>query len=628
MLSLNQVIRSSFIANFCKSIFYRRWGNLYIALIMFFFTTTLKMLAQEQLQLPTEFQNISVNLKALEKDFEFILNPESSKVTQNFILDKTGVILHLKPSSEIKNNTTKIRIFSTTGEESEMFHFIDNSLFALVDPEKTYYIVQEIIPSCDRLTKIFNLDNSASICPDSIAYKLYNNIMIDNDTSLPINLQTPSEFYKIPLSLPPNTQQSTQENNQNPITIITTKSSETKTENPKNINLASLLKSGRLCFVSGAKSNDKAALSECSFTDPNIKSLIIFKNNFKEKMISNQNTNLLFSFLPNKFNTLNHDILFEFNEDIKSQNKAVEITRQSQEQLHFDNYDSNLKIKLGQIIPIKTRVKKNIFNLNNPIVLNKVLNKTTINIPLGEIEAIINPFTDMSKDSFLTNLQIKGIENKSPNSFNISIDNNIVIKNLLDPISDTNTMSKAQITTSQDNLEITSYLPEGTFNLTFIRSYSSVEQTTAPSTDEKGKPIEIVNNKSRVDLVLSKNFSNNQLTSISDSLKLDIEKSSRLLDNKDFKDELSLSGFLSPPDRRPVIEEGYRATIELSMTINLKPDNFLKITYSDLKAKDETPLTNFFNFLFLPSGTYDANIKFDSDRTKLFQKAGVIKLEK
>ena len=87
----------------------------------------------------------------------------------------------------------------------------------------------------------------------------------------------------------------------------------------------------------------------------------------------------------------------------------------------------------------------------------------------------------------------------------------------------------------------------------------------------------------------------------------------------------NLSGFLLPPDFRPVIEDGYRAGITFTMTINLLNDETLKIIYTDLKTKDETPLTNFFSFSFLPFGEYDVDLGFDSDRVKLFQNEGVIK---
>ena len=47
--------------------------------------------------------------------------------------------------------------------------------------------------------------------------------------------------------------------------------------------------------------------------------------------------------------------------------------------------------------------------------------------------------------------------------------------------------------------------------------------------------------------------------------------------------------------------------------------------HSDLKTKEETPLTNFFEFSFLPEGTYAVNLIFNGEREKLFQKAGIMK---
>ena len=78
-----------------------------------------------------------------------------------------------------------------------------------------------------------------------------------------------------------------------------------------------------------------------------------------------------------------------------------------------------------------------------------------------------------------------------------------------------------------------------------------------------------------------------------------------------------------------MLEDDYRATIQLSMTIKLKEDNSVNVVYQDIKTKDEVKVTNFFSFLFLPIGEYKANIKFDTDnREKLFQKAGLVTLVK
>ena len=131
MLNLNQVIRIIFIIIFLCPASY----------------------GQLELTTPTEFQSLSVNARALEKDFEFTADELSSKNVQNLSLDKTGVILHLVPSPKIKNDKTKLIVISTDGKEENLFTFKDGTLFALVDPEKTYSVIQEITPDCSLLVK-------------------------------------------------------------------------------------------------------------------------------------------------------------------------------------------------------------------------------------------------------------------------------------------------------------------------------------------------------------------------------------------------------------------------------------------------------------------------------------------
>ena len=56
--------------------------------------------------------------------------------------------------------------------------------------------------------------------------------------------------------------------------------------------------------------------------------------------------------------------------------------------------------------------------------------------------------------------------------------------------------------------------------------------------------------------------------------------------------------------------------------------NTINLDYKDIKTKDETTLTNFFKFLFVPEGEYKTTIKFDSNREDLFIMAGLIKKPK
>jgi hypothetical protein len=163
------------------------------------------------------------------------------------------------------------------------------------------------------------------------------------------------------------------------------------------------------------------------------------------------------------------------------------------------------------------------------------------------------------------------------------------------------------------------------------RNYSFIEETIAPSVNEKGKPIEIINNKSKCDLSFSTIFDKNIAGTTGENISLTFDKASDIFNKENsFGSPFLFSGFLIPPDFRPVLEDGYRATIELKRIFNIKQDSKNKITlsYKDIKTNDETPLTNFFKFSFVPEGEYKATIKFDSNREELFSKVGLIKKSK
>lgn len=583
--------------------------------------------SQAELTLPSEFQNLSINARALRKKIDFTLDSSTINTSQNFVLDKAGLILHLVPVPKIKDENTKLKIFSNDGTEIETYKFIDDTVFALVDPQKSYSIFEEIVPKCDDFIKAFGFEQISVICPDTELFKLYGNIIIDKDTSFKINLQKPGDFYSATLILPEDTQLVPSDDFTNIHVDLDSGSSLSLGFQRPSVNIANLLSVGNLCFIGKKKNTSKSELANCSFVNNNVNSIITFKNSFKDKDISVITPNIVFSYTSGRFNSFLHTYVFEFSEDIKSKNTPLEINASSPQKYFFENNDSSFSINLGQILTAVKKNRKNVFSLTNPIEINKTLNDNFFSVPLDKTEAIITlTLSNMSFDTFLSNISLTANENLS-NVYNLSTNNNIIIKNFSDPDSEINNKKRFE-TTTFDSLLISSYLPDMLSDLKIIRDYTFVEQVVAPSVDDKGKPIEVINNKSKADLSLSKSFSNIDLTDRTSPFSLLTEKPSVLLNNKLFTKQGSITGFLSPPDFRPVLEDGYRANITFTMTVNLTNNEALKMIYTDLKTKNETPLANFFSFSFLPLGKYEVDLKFDSDRTKLFEKAGLIKSSK
>ncbi|MBI3590195.1 MAG: hypothetical protein HY094_02315 [Candidatus Melainabacteria bacterium] len=702
----------------------RKWILSLIITIVFILLTGITATSQIQLPIPQEFQSLSINSRALEKNVSFTLDSDSSKVTQNLSLDKTGVILHLQPSPKIKDDNTKIRVFATDGTEIETFTFRDNTIFSLVDPEKSYSIIQEVMPFCDDAITAFNLDQSQAFCPDSVAFKIYNNIMINTDTSFKVSLKKLSELYSVAISTPNDIQQLDNTFNFAEIKINTPSSSdslvtETISEPPnsENITVANLLMLGEFCIVSTTKTKNNIKASDCSFTNNNVQAVIRFNHAFKNNVrclssssgslsestssssgtisISEENIelpvclsgniscsqgdpkcedeligiptckreipgcntsfaffpnnssvlpsniNLLFFYPANIFTKLNHEYLFKLETSLTSKSSPTEINNDSSKKLFLDSYNLRTNLNLGSLSTRRSPIKKNTFKLTDSIELNNTFSKTTLST--SSIESAISPFTNKTNSSTLSSINIAANQNNLPNTFSISSKNNIIIKDLADPtptptsqtmvvskpresISLNETIQSSQTTPQDLNiLEITSYIPVGKYNIEFSRTYTFVEKNIAPTVDDSGTSKEIVNNKSKVDFILRKKTNDISISEVSQTFPLNTGDFSQFFDNKLIKDQLSLSGFLIPPDFRPVLEEGYRATVELSMIIDFKDGNIIKITCSDLKTKDEPPLTNFFKFSSIPVGLYDANIRFDASRKDLFNKAGILK---
>lgn len=622
---------------------------LFIFIFLFTFTYIQPSYSQAELELPAEFQSLSTNSRALEKSFEITADKDSSQVTQNLVLDKTGFILHLVPSPKIKDDNTKLFVISETGEGVELFNFIDNTLFALVDPEKSYSIIQEIKPNCNSLIENFELDKQNTICPDTEAFKLFENIKLSNDTSFRIRLKTPTEFYSIPILIPESTEQL--DNSFNLVEVINPEEfieipegppeAELNTEqidlNSQDINISNLLKAGKLCIVSRNKTSKIKQSKDCNFSDNDVKAIITFKEDLKNKNILENNLNIVYSFLSNLFTNSTHELFFELSQRKEPISIATIINKKSKRKLLLEGYDYNLSLNLGKVKKAKNTLNKNIFSLKNPFELTKLLKRISIIIPFEKLEAIINPFTDLNNNSVLTNLTINSNETSNTNNtLKISIENNILVENLIEPTPSPsptpNTTLSTQITspsseTEENNLEIISYFPNDILDFTLNKTYTFVEQNIQPSVDdETGESIEIVNNKSKADFIFSKIFDNTDVTNITDSLVFNIKSPSKILEeNQGVKDQVTLSGFLVAPDLRPVLEEGYRATFEVSMLINLGGKSSLNISYSDLKTMDEVTITNFFNFSFLPRGLYNSTIRFDANREELFKANGIVK---
>ncbi len=595
-------------------------GFVLSSLILFF---PISAYSQVKQTLPPEFTGLPIAGRALSKEFEFILDSNSVGTSQNFVLDKTGLILHLTPSPKIKNENTKLRVFSNDGTEVKLYDFINGTLFALVSPDETYSIYQEIVPNCDELINIFSLAPSSTICPSSELFKLYERIMIAGDTSFKINLRNPIDSYSLDLVLPENTELIQPEDFTN-VNILQNRILDSGigfTRSP--VNVSNLLTAGELCFVGRKKNASKLTIQSCSHVDSSVNSLISFKDSFTNVFAPSTMSNIVFSFLHNGFQNLSHSYIFEYAEDIKSEDAPVKIDKSSAQKLFFVNYGSKFNVNLGQVITVAKKInKKNIFTLNNPIEINKILNDHSFTFTVDSLDPIITlTLGNTSFNISLENLTLSGSEN-SASSFIVSAKNNIVIDNLAEPESMDNLNQQLQVD-SVDNLIISSYVPDTLPNLTANTGYVFVEKFIAPSVDDNGKPIDVINNKSKADLIISKDFLNIDFKSQTGPFMIDIEKASNLLNNKSFTKQGNLSGFLLPPDLRPVIQSGYRANVSFAMSINLISNETLEIIYSDLKTKDETALTNFFNFSYLPLGKYDVKLEFDADRTKFFEAAGI-----
>ncbi len=704
---------------------------LLIVLLLFFSIKT--VLAQTKGTLPNELKFIPANARAIEKNFDYTEDKASSISTKKLVLDKVGFILHLQPLNKIKDKLIKLRIFSSDGATVQTFNFKDDSIFAIVDPEKTYAIVQEINPQCDSLVKSFNFDPLVTICPESVLIKLFDNIKLTESTSFKIPISTQTELYSIQLSLPKDIKQLTTDFDF--VDVYNTKTSSSGSigislpgslESVTNtmLNLGSLLSFGDLCIVSSIK-NDELKLTDCSFNNPNIKSIITFNHGFKNNaycfeipssssssgrlsssssgLISNiqsvysspgdivsssgsfslpfcssgnvacelgkpfclntfegiprcKNINgidvvgcltksvfyqnlqsegklfeqpyLILPFLPKTFTRLSHNVILNISKNTKPINQPKETDKSSQQKLFPDNYTFLLTLDIGSISTLTSSLNRTTFSILTPVVINQELNKTIFEFDQSNIEAEIFPFSDAKKNSVLTSINIQGTNKDNLTKFGILVNNNVLVMNLQDSESSKNPNLLLQVSVNdnvKDKFQIHTYLPSIKSDVRIEEQYTFVEQDVVSMINEKNKPIDVVTNKSKSEIIFTKLFMDLELFS---PIVFDLQKPSIFLDDGQFKSQFKASGILSPPSFNPIIEDGYRATITLSMLFMIDKDSTITWLYSDVKTKDENIFSNVFNFSFLPSGIYKCNIQFVGDREKLLLKSGAIKPKK
>ena len=582
---------------------------LVILLLLCFFTIN-NAFALIELELPEEFKSTSINSKALSKNFEFTADETTVGTAQNFVLDKTGIILHLKPIPKLKTNNSSIRLINNNFEDVTLYSFKEDSFFAIANPEESYTIIQENIIDCNELINTLGVESKNTLCPESISFKVAENISITEDKSFRVNTNSETQSFLLTAILDENTINI----NNDDFKIVSINSNSAL---PESINTFDALNLGNLCIKS-TKHSKKIIASNCTFDNNKVQTIVKFKNNFSNLDLStNGNTfNIVFPFPKRLFNKLDHKLILEIKEDVQAKVTAQEINEDSLDQFLFEGHNATFNSNLSEIPKSITKINKNIFNITEPVSLNKKGEKITFNLLKDETEAIIKPFTDQNQLNILTLLNISGNNTDSTNSFNISLSNNIKLKNEEEP--ENESLNRFQ-TTTEGNIKITTYLPSDTYNINTERIYSTIEQNIAPSVNNEGKAIEIVNVKARVDLTFNKEFSGLELPSSIGITELALKKPSKIIEKEnDFSNQFTISGFLTPPDFRPLAEPDYRATISFSRIFPNDEESF-SFKYSELKTKDEVAFTNFFKFLFLPGGVYNAVLEFNGNREALFK---------
>lgn len=621
---------------------------------------------------PREFGFLTPNSKATTKSFTFSVTPESSSIDQNFNLDVTGTILH----NPLMIQMTEILLLDQNNNEIQYIDLEDGTLFALLESDKSYKVIQSITPECSNLIMGFDISETEVLCPDKVLIKVIDELMVVSDVSLQISdlmLTSPNNTYLLGLSVPESTVQfnnfplleiseaNTSFNAQvleDPITEPTNNDEENNSDSGEDItdlidsilnqvNIANLLSKGKLCIVSRAKAPQKKDRKKlfsrsCQFDSPDIQTIVVYENDLRNKDLTPKQVirttiddegiaksettheiDLIFPFLNKAINRLNNEVVLNIKEDIETVNEPTELLTDSTNKFLFESGSYEINYNLGKINKQRERIKKRKFKLKNPVTANGTLKKTTFNTGTTQSNVIINPFTDATQESFLTNISYELNEsNDGVKNIKSSLKNNIVLRNQLDLDSNISSKVLAQ-TTENENLTYKAFIPEGTFDSIFTRTYSSIEQNIAPSVDETtGANKLIVNDKSRLDLTIQNTSEETNPTS-SDTVTIQSTNPETVFNNSSFMNQLMSSGFLIPPDFRPIVEDGYRATISFTMSIITMTNDTININYQELQTKDEVSITNFFNFSFLPLGDYDVDLKFNANRRKNFQTLGI-----
>ena len=576
-------------------------------------------------------KNLTLNSRALSKTVDYLLDDTTNNSSQNFTLDKTGFILRVVPTKGMINNSTKVRILSDSGIEEIVYSAIDGSVFALVDPDKTYSLIQESIINCETLTRHFDFAGEPVICPESFSVRLKENIMVLEDQTIEVNFLKLNAIYRLMLTLPDNLEpfdpeifDFVQVTSPDDLVVARTNSNnyyQAITQDESLLNIAKFINVGNFCVSSVSDRNLAKKTNDCSFSSPKVKSILNFEN--AELVSGIKSVNIVFPLIPKMFNTLFHELVFTVNKETKPKTSPTQISPNSLQQYFFESYSSDFSTLLSEISKEKSKTSKNIFELTKSVSLEQKMNRISFLVPLSKIPgAFFLPDVDKKVQMFLDNLSLLTLDKDANSRLNLSVNNNIVINDLFDE-------QKERVVRSQvadnENLLIETYFPNESPQFSLNRDYVFVEVNFTKGTGANGEPVDILSNKSKLDLRFSTQFLSKD-SLIQDVNPISLRSSENLLDKNDVFEKLGgLSGLLLAPDSRPFLEPGYRNAIELSMVVDLGGSDTLSLDYSDLKTKDERQEFNIYNFSFVPFGKYEIKIKFDSDREKLFQNAGLVK---
>lgn len=618
-----------------------------ILFILFINNSAFAQITSSSSGLP-DLSGLSINARATEKTFDFIVNQNNSTFDQNIVLDSTGSVLFLNIPSSLK----KVGIAKLLDNENNEIEFLtgkNGKQIAVVDKNKKYKLIEEIKPDCTKISKGF-IDKTNLICPDKIIIKTQKNLTFPSDTEITaasvkpfqnflLNVKTDTSNIFIPGKVNLNNlvipafQESSDDTSSSSSSSSGTPFIDSDPTNtlPTEISYTELLGNGDFCIVSKDKSvfmEDLSVSKSCTIDDENTNAIVVFKENLKN--ITSSDFNLIIPIYNDIFMSSKHEVVFELNNEILSESDPIEITDES-EKFNFDGNKYLLNLNFGTLDTTKIKLNKNSFELTTPISFTGNLVKKTFTTSITENNALLKP-SSSSDEALLTEVNLSGISNNNPNNFSITSINNIVLPNFIEVAENSSRSFKLKDQKSNQDtktLSLTTFIPIDDYDLTLKRKYSLIEQTKQPSVDEDtGEAIEIVNDKARLDLSLKKDFIMQSIVNDNNSFELIVSNNSTFTNSSVLSKLFKVSGFLFPPDQRPIIESGYRATISFEKEFEIKKNEFINFFYSELKTKDEVKITNFFNFMILPESTFSAKLKFNGNRKKFFQNIDLVEEDK